>query len=63
MADYDPSLDFDCPIYGAPPKERCALMSGNIRSHSHIERNWIAKDHQLKWPPAKASPAKKLPNR
>ena len=39
------------------------MMSGNFRSESHVERNWIAKDHQLKWPPAKASPAKKLPNR
>ena len=63
MADYDPSLEFDCPICGAPPKERCALMSGNIRSHSHIERNWIAKDHQPKWSITKASLAEKLPDR
>ena len=27
---YDPSLDFECPICGAPPTERCVMMSGNF---------------------------------
>jgi hypothetical protein len=35
-------------------------MNGNFRSASHIERNWVAKDHQPKWSITKASPAKKL---
>jgi hypothetical protein len=63
MAGYDPSLDFECPVCGALPKEMCAMMSGNIRSESHVERNWIAKDHQPKWSITKTSPAEKLPDR
>jgi mannose-6-phosphate isomerase len=57
VAAYDPSLDFECPVCGAPVLERCVLMSGNLRSSSHVERNWIAKDRPLKRLIAKASPA------
>jgi hypothetical protein len=60
MARYDFSLDFEYPICGAPPKEKCVMMSGNFRSESHVERNWIAKDHQPKWSITQASPAEKL---
>jgi len=60
MADYDFSLEFDCPICGALPKEMCAMMSGNFRSASHIERNWVGRGDQPKWSITKASPAKKL---
>jgi hypothetical protein len=63
MAGYDPSLDFECPVCGALPKEMCAMMSGNFRSESHVERNWIAKDHQSKWSITKASPAEKPTDR
>ena len=61
MADYNPSLDFECPVCGAPPLERCALMSGNFRSASHVERNWIAKDHQPRRSISEPAPAKRLP--
>ena len=60
MADYDISLDLECPICGARPRERCALMSGNFRSASHVERNWVGRDRQPKWSITKASPAEKL---
>jgi hypothetical protein len=63
MAGYDPSLDFECPVCGAPPKEKCALMSGNFRSESHTERNWVGRDNQPKWSITNASPAEKLPDR
>jgi hypothetical protein len=35
-------------------------MSGHFRSASHIERNWIGRDHQPNWLITKASPAEKL---
>jgi hypothetical protein len=60
MVGYDPSLDFECPVCGAPPKEMCAMMNGNFRSGSHVERKWIGRDHQPNWSIAKASPAEKL---
>ena len=34
------------------------MMSGNFRSVSHVERKWVAKDHQPKWSITEASPAK-----
>jgi|SRR5580704_14129965 hypothetical protein len=57
MAGYDFSLEFECPICGAPPQERCVMMSGNFRSASHIERHRIGGDHQTKWPITNASSA------
>ncbi len=35
-------------------------MSGNFRSASHIERNWVGSGHQPKWSITKASLAVKL---
>ena len=35
----DPSLDFECPICGAVPKEKCTLYSGGPRFESHLERH------------------------
>jgi hypothetical protein len=60
MAGYDFSLEFECPICGAPPKEKCVMMSGNFRSASHMERSWVGRVHQPKWSITKASPAEKL---
>jgi hypothetical protein len=44
----DPSLDFECPICGAVPKEKCTLYSGGPRFESHLERHDIAEDRNFK---------------
>jgi hypothetical protein len=41
----DLSLNFNCPICGAAPQEKCELNSGTPRFQSHVERLDIAKDH------------------
>jgi hypothetical protein len=60
--DHSP-LDFECPICGAPPGNKCATMSGNFCPETHIERVLIARNHTPKPPSAKALLAKQLPNR
>jgi hypothetical protein len=42
------SLDFVCPVCKAQPQEKCALSTGAPRFESHVERKWIARDHQRK---------------
>lgn len=42
MADYDPSLEVECPVCGAMRKEKCAMLSGNFCSESHIDRYYVA---------------------
>jgi hypothetical protein len=42
------SLDFVCPVCKAQPQEKCALSTGVARFESHVERKWIAQDHQRK---------------
>jgi hypothetical protein len=44
----DPSLDFECPICGAVPKEKCTLYSGGPRFESHLERHDVAEDRNFK---------------
>jgi hypothetical protein len=39
------SLNFACPICGAPPQKKCVMTSGAPRFESHVERWNIAKDH------------------
>jgi hypothetical protein len=48
MADQDLSLEVECPICGAQELQKCATLSGNFRSESHIERKWMARDRELK---------------
>lgn len=45
MPNGDYSLNFACPTCGAPPREKCELMSGDPRFTSHIERWGMAKDY------------------
>jgi hypothetical protein len=40
----DPSLEVECPVCGAMPNKKCAMMSGNFCSESHIERCHIAEN-------------------
>jgi hypothetical protein len=40
----DPSLNFECPVCGAAPHERCETNSGTPRFESHRERRDVAKD-------------------
>jgi hypothetical protein len=39
------SLDFVCPICNVQPKEKCELLTGAKRFHSHVERINLAQDH------------------
>jgi predicted RNA-binding Zn-ribbon protein involved in translation (DUF1610 family) len=57
MTNYS-SLDFDCPVCGAMPKEKCRNLAGSFRFESHVERKWIAQDQRLERPPAMAIPAR-----
>jgi hypothetical protein len=43
--------------------KKCELLSGAPRFQSHIEREYIARDHNLKQSPAKPPSVKKLPKR
>jgi hypothetical protein len=63
MADHDLSLEYECPICGAQEMQKCATLRGNFRSESHIERRWIARDHQPKPPITHTLPDKRPPNR
>jgi hypothetical protein len=42
------TLDFVCPVCKAQPQEKCTLSTGFPRFESHVERKWIAKDHNRK---------------
>jgi hypothetical protein len=55
------ALDIVCPVCGAQPQEKCKLTSGAPRFESHVERKYIAKDHNLKRSATKPPPAKKPP--
>jgi hypothetical protein len=46
MARNDLSLEIECPVCGAMPKEKCAMLSGNFCSESHIERCYIAENRR-----------------
>jgi hypothetical protein len=46
------ALDVVCPICAARPNEKCTLLSGAPRYESHVERKWIAKDHNPRRSPA-----------
>jgi hypothetical protein len=63
MANDDLSLEVECPICGAQELEKCATLSGNFRSESHVERKWIARDHELKRSIPKPFPTRKPPAR
>jgi hypothetical protein len=39
------SLDFACPICKVQPQEKCELLTGAKRFHSHVERINLAQDH------------------
>jgi hypothetical protein len=66
MEDYNHSLDFECPICAAPALEKCTVQTGSLRSESHLERIWIAKDFEPKRlivkVSIKASPTPRLPD-
>src|ERR1039458_3772408 len=55
MANYS-SLDFDCPVCGAMPKQKCFNLAGSFRFESHVERKWIAQDQRFERPPTMAIP-------
>jgi hypothetical protein len=57
------ALDFICPICGVQPQERCKLLAGGERFESHLERKYIAKDHEPKKSLTKPPPARKKPKR
>jgi len=48
------SLDFDCPVCGAMPKQKCFNLAGGFRFESHVERKWIAQDQRPERLPATA---------
>jgi hypothetical protein len=55
MANYS-SLDFDCPVCGAMPKQKYFNLAGNFRFESHVERKWIAQDQRFERPSTMAIP-------
>jgi len=56
MANYS-SLDFECPVCGALPKEKCLNLARSFRFEPHVERKWIAQDQRLERPPTMAIPS------
>jgi hypothetical protein len=63
MVDHDLSLEYECPTCGAQEMQKCATPSGNLRSEPHVERKWIARDHQPKRSIPMPLPARKPPAR
>jgi hypothetical protein len=45
MLNFRGSLDFACPICKVQPQEKCELLTGAKRFHSHVERINLAQDH------------------
>jgi len=56
-----PILDFVCPVCAAQPREECELRTGAPRFEPHVERKWIAGDHNPEQPLDRPRLAKKPP--